>query len=141
MENNDIKIGFQLKNIELIEVRINAPENLENKVSTFQYTINLEHRVIAEKKAFVLMVTIKIHGENLEKELGFLKVAFSFFIDNFEDFVPTGMDEIKLPDEILTTFNSIAISTARGILFSQFRGTHLHNAVLPVIDPKSFRRE
>jgi len=34
--------------------------------------------------------------------------------------------------------NSIALSTTRGLLFAQFRGTPLHNTILPLIDPADF---
>jgi hypothetical protein len=48
------------------------------------------------------------------------------------------VNEVKLPSDIIIAMNSISISTIRGIMFSTFKGTYLHNAFLPVIDPKSF---
>jgi uncharacterized protein YbbC (DUF1343 family) len=35
--------------------------------------------------------------------------------------------------------NSISLSTTRGAMFSTFKGTFLHGAVLPIIDPKQFQ--
>ena len=52
----------------------------------------------------------------------------------------TGMPQ-ELPTDIIVTINSISISTIRGIMFSTFKGTYLHNAFLPIIDPKSFNSE
>ena len=35
--------------------------------------------------------------------------------------------------------NSISLSTLRGAMFNHFKGTFLHEAILPVIDPGSFK--
>lgn len=40
----------------------------------------------------------------------------------------------KLPKKAFDTLNDIAISTVRGLMFSSFRGTFLHNAILPIVD-------
>jgi hypothetical protein len=44
-----------------------------------------------------------------------------------------------LPSGIIDLLNSVSVSTVRGMMFSAFKGTFLHNAVLPVIDPKTFK--
>lgn len=51
---------------------------------------------------------------------------------------PQTVMQVSFPDNILVTFNSISISTMRGLMFAQFKGTFLHNAILPIIDPGSF---
>jgi hypothetical protein len=35
--------------------------------------------------------------------------------------------------------NRISISTTRGAMFSTFKGTFLHAAILPIVDPKNFK--
>lgn len=68
-----------------------------------------------------------------------IKVAFTFGIDNFADF--KSGDDVDFPDQFLVSMVSISISTLRGIMYSQFRGTFLNNTILPIIDPKSFVKE
>lgn len=68
--------------------------------------------------------------------LGSIKVGVIFEIANFDDYIDEMNKKLTLPDVIFLTFNSIGISTTRGVMFSQFKGTFLHNAFLPVIDPK-----
>ncbi len=46
--------------------------------------------------------------------------------------------ELKPLSVIIIAMNSISISTLRGIMFSTLKGAYLRNAILPVIDPKSF---
>jgi hypothetical protein len=65
-------------------------------------------------------------------------VSFIFEIPDLKEYVDPKNNIPKLPEEFLTTINSISISTVRGVMFSQFKGTFLHNAILPVVDPKSF---
>ena len=62
-----------------------------------------------------------------------------FEFENLASFVVD--KEVKLPSDIIIAINSISISTIRGIMFSTFKGTYLHNAFLPVIDPKAFNIE
>jgi hypothetical protein len=47
---------------------------------------------------------------------------------------------MAIPDPIVETLNILTIGTARGIMFSEFKGTWLHSNFLPVIDPKSFKQ-
>jgi hypothetical protein len=43
-----------------------------------------------------------------------------------------------LPRVELLEINSISMDTLRGIMFSKFMGTYLHNAILPIIDSEQF---
>ena len=54
--------------------------------------------------------------------------------------VATGLT-FELPDGLADILNSVALSTARGIMFSEFKGTLLHHAFLPIVDVKSLNRE
>ena len=53
--------------------------------------------------------------------LGSLKASCVFEIENINEFVGEGSGEIKMPTDMLTTLNSISLSTVRGIMFSQFK--------------------
>lgn len=138
----EIKIEFQVKGIEIIEFQLSPPSNPKQVIKTFNYKINIEHKIIEEKKWFVNQVYIEIYGDSEEEViLGKLKTAMSFEVNNFSDFVDKESKAINIPENIIITFNSVAISTTRGIMFSQFRGTHLHNAILPIVDPNSFKKQ
>ena len=47
----------------------------------------------------------------------------------------------KLTEELKDVLNSISISTTRGVMFSTFKGTYLHNALLPVVDARQMVNE
>lgn len=135
MENNKA-ISFQIKGIELLDVQINHSEEPLKTQITFQFDISLEHRINANDKLIILICSINVNDEENSAKLGFLRASCIFEVNNIADFMVN--KQINFPDTILNTLNSITISTVRGIMFSQFKGTFLHNAHLPVINPQSF---
>jgi hypothetical protein len=59
---------------------------------------------------------------------------------NFVDVIKISTDgKLDIPQALIEVLNSISISTTRGVMFSTFKGTFLHNAVLPIIDPRQFQ--
>jgi hypothetical protein len=133
------EINFQLAGIEILEVNLKHPEvalpvprkyNFETKIKT---SLNL-----AQKQFHVIPDVEVIYDEDKSTHAS-IKVNFTFEIDNFTDFIAgEGFD---FPDQFIVTMVSISISTLRGIMYSQFRGTFLNNTILPIIDPKSFLKK
>ena len=76
-------------------------------------------------------------NEQIDLKPGSLTANCIFEVENMNDFMDTKTRNINLPEEFVITLNSITISTARGIMFNQFKGTFLHNAILPIIKPES----
>jgi hypothetical protein len=133
------EIKFQLAGIEIMEVSLKHPEealpvprlyNFETKIKT---TINL-----AQKRFNVIPNVDVIYDEDKSVHAT-VKVNFAFEIENFADF--KSGEGFDFPDQFIVTMVSISISTLRGIMYSQFRGTFLNNTILPIIDPKSFVKE
>jgi hypothetical protein len=104
--------------------------NFETKIKT---SLN-----IAQKQFNVIPDVEVIYDENKSKH-SLIKVNFTFEIDNFTDFIAG--ESFDFPDQFIVTMVSISISTLRGIMYSQFRGTFLNNTILPIIDPKSFLKK
>jgi hypothetical protein len=63
-----------------------------------------------------------------------------FDIFNFDGVKIESEDAISLPDDMLDLLNTVTIGTARGVLYSELRGTYLDHAILPVLDPRAFQR-
>ncbi|MFN8258142.1 MAG: hypothetical protein U0W24_20805 [Bacteroidales bacterium] len=131
-------IEFQLKAIELIDVNLKHPAIPFNQPTLFHFNINIEHKINPDNNLVIVIAFINILHEDKETNLGSLKSSCIFEIVNFNEFYNKETNQVSFPDNILVTLNSITISTVRGIMFSQFKGTFLHNAILPIIDPKSF---
>jgi hypothetical protein len=129
-------ISFTLKNIELIQSNITPIDYILSPDVIFKFTINIEHLVNIKDNIIAIKPNIEIFTEENETILGTLTASLVFEFDNLSAFVIE--NEIKLPLDIIIAINSLSISTVRGIMFSTFKGTYLHNAFLPVIDPKAF---
>jgi hypothetical protein len=102
----------------------------------FKFNINIEHLVNINENYIAVKPNVEIFTEENDFVLGKLSSSLIFEFENLNSYVV--VNEVKLPSDIIIAMNSISISTIRGIMFSTFKGTYLHNAFLPVIDPKSF---
>jgi len=134
----DISVNFQIKGVELMESCINPSINPVAPEMVFNFDINLEHRINPENDILIVVCSISVFDEKREDQLGKLKAGCIYLIKDLKRFVNAETKALELPEAIATTLNSVSISTTRGLMFSMFRGTYLHNAVLPVVDPTSF---
>ena len=131
-------ITFRLKNIELSQTSLSVVTESITNDTIFKFNINIEHLVNLNENVIAIkpIVEIFIEENNNKTILGGLSASLVFEFENLPSFVID--NEVKLPTDIIIAINSISISTIRGIMFSTFKGTYLHNAFLPIIDPKSF---
>ncbi len=134
------EIAFKLKNIEILETQLRSPVSNQPKPSVYNFNITIEHRYNINLKAIIVVVNIQVLDDNKENTLGSVKTGCVFTLAEFDTFLNNEKTEVNLPEDLIILFNSVSISTSRGIMFAYFRGTHLHNAVLPVIDPKTFKK-
>lgn len=134
-----VNIDFKIKSIELLSSCINVPQKQLSDAPVFYYDINLEHKLSKKNKIVIVLCSISIYSEKKEELLGQLKLSCIFQVINLDEFISKDTNQLKLPDDFITTLNSISISTSRGILFSSFRGTILHNAILPLVNPNELK--
>jgi hypothetical protein len=137
-KNPETSVNFQIKAVELIESCINPPVNPLAAETVFNFDLNLEHRVNPEDDVLIVVCSVAVFNENREEQLGKLKSGCVYIIKNLKQFLNSETKALELPEPLATALNSVSISTTRGLMFSMFRGTFLHNAVLPVVDPTSF---
>lgn len=132
-------ISFRLKNIEFSQSSLSAIDYAIGIDTIFKFNINIEHLVNINENCIAIKPNVEIFTEDNAFILGKLSSSLIFEFENLASFVVD--KEVKLPSDIIIAINSISISTIRGIMFSTFKGTYLHNAFLPVIDPKAFNIE
>jgi len=131
-------IKFQIKGIDIQDIKLNYPKQPLSDQTTFHISIGLEQKFNPENKLVIVITTVDVMNEDKETRLASLQASCIFEVENFEDFLIKGTQQVLFPETMLVTFNSISISTVRGIMFSQFKGTFLHNAILPIVDPTKF---
>jgi hypothetical protein len=129
-------ISFRLKNIEFLESSIIGIDYTISTNTIFKFNINIEHLVNIDENWIAIKPNVEIFTEESNIILGKISSSLIFEFENLANYIVE--KEVKLPSDIIIAMNSISISTIRGIMFSTFKGTYLHNAFLPVIDPKAF---
>jgi hypothetical protein len=140
IENNDFNVELRIKAIELLNSSLQLPVGQNMAVTNFNFNINIESRADATNKHIFVIVHVGIKTDDQSNILGTLSVSCIFEIVNFEEVIKTEPDgKLNIPQSFIDTLNSISISTARGVMFTTFKGTFLHNAILPVIEQKQFQ--
>ena len=137
-KNNQIQ--FQFKNIEILDLNLIFPGSLINQLETFHFKIQLHHRINEINKLLFVDTTVDIFHNDETTKLGAIKVTCVFHIKNILDFKPTEEKQFDLPEDFLLKINSITLSTVRGVMYSELKGTFLHNAILPLLNPSKFER-
>lgn len=95
---------------------------------------------------FTVNVRIKDAYKTIKrkKKSGFqvasMDVQYDFEINDLHRFINND-GSVTLPDILIITINSIALSTTRGIWFEKSSSTYLGGRVLHIIDPKSFKQD
>ena len=133
-----VNVNFQLKGIELLEIKLINPQIPLKQERIYNFNINIEQRISKEEKLVVVITSIEaVHEEDKQCHAS-IKTSCVFSLENMQDFVEAGSGQINLPQQFVVTLNSIAISTTRGVMFSNFSGTFMHSVFLPIVNPSSF---
>jgi len=134
-KNDNINIEIQFRSIEILDVNI-ALQTIHN-TNIFTFDISTEIQLNKDNKFIIVIIGIKISNESKEVEFGGLKVSNVFYIGNYEQVVTEDKHgRVSLPESFTVMVNSISLSTTRGVMWNTFKGTMLHNAILPILDPK-----
>jgi hypothetical protein len=132
--------SFQLKGIELLKGSLNLPPATAEAQTNFNFGINIEAKANQGLKLVFIVVHVDISESPQQILLGSLSVSCIYEVQNYEQVVTHELDgKIKVNNQLLGLLNSISISTTRGVMFAMFKGTYLHNAFLPVVDPTQFK--
>jgi hypothetical protein len=136
-QKND-KIKFQIGGIELLESSIiNSNKSIDEK--NINFNINLEQKIDNDKKIVFVIADVSFNEKDEDKELGTIKTCCLFKIKSDDDLIDPKTKKFNLPDNIIMTLSTITLSTTRGIMFAQFKGTFLHHVILPLIDPATIK--
>jgi hypothetical protein len=130
------QVSLKIAGIELIEYSIKQPFEVLPEQFESRYNVNIEHKVDKQSNRIICIMTFEVIAEESSLNLANAKIGCIFDIVDMNQFIEN--DAIHIPDQLIVTLNSISLSTCRGVMFGLFRGTYLHNTILPIIDPKSF---
>ena len=134
-------VTYKISAIETLDLEMKHPKQQNIDFNTFHFDLKLQHRINAEKKLVFVITNITIMDKEKSNQVGYLETSCIFEVENFNDYLSSDNDNnAKFPDTFINEINSMAISTTRGIMFSEFKGTFLHKAVLPVFQTEQLQR-
>lgn len=139
MDKNVKELSFKLKiqAIEIIEFNLSHCDNSLMPLDSFKFNINLNQSYFPSEKLVFVLTNVDVLHSNNETKLGSIKINCIFKIEELAEYYNSKTKKVNLPEAIVGTLNSVSLSTCRGVMASQFKGTILHNAVLPLMDPKN----
>lgn len=130
-----VNVNFQIKGIELLDLNLKHPQIPLKAERKYNYNINVEQRINNEEKLVFVITNVDMVNEEDQHLHASIRTSCIFYIENFQDFIVENSNEVKLPEQFVVTLNSISLSTTRGIMFSSFKGTFMHDSLLPIVTP------
>lgn len=134
------KVNMKFKGIELIEKVVVYPQAIaslppsEEIDYTFTYLVDVKLDALQKMAVTITDITIDF-AKDTSIKLAKFKTFCAFEFPEFEEvFIKTNDDKYEVPVDIEILLKSTGLSTTRGIIFAEVRGTYLHNAILPLID-------
>jgi hypothetical protein len=133
-----IDFNYSLEDIEISNLELKNEDKIESEEDTnYSFGINIVQGVNVDESLIRVSCTFIISNENIE--YGTITTTCTFHVENIDKLVDVDK-KIGLPDEYADILNGICISTSRGVSFSQFKGTFLHDAIIPIVDVKTLNR-
>lgn len=142
IDTENKKVEFAIIAAELMNVSLLRPNVIVEPQVTFTFDIRLDNKVDFTTKNIIVTVDITIFEvvKDTNVERGSISVGCMYNIKNFDEIVTLDNNKkVDMPSIVGEVLNSISLSTTRGVMLSQFRGTYLHNAILPVVNPRDFK--
>jgi len=133
------KYKLQIKNVEILDLLIEHP--IKPIESIYNYDINIQHKANTKDQILAAILTVHVFSEDKKNRLGKITTSCIFEIKDLQNIIKVPNEKVDFPKDLIEIINSLTISTTRGVMFSQFKGTFLHNAILPLIDPSAFKRD
>ena len=125
-------VNIKLHGIEIFEKALLRTSVKDNEIFTFEVSAQAFND--PAKELVVIFTRVVISKQDGVEKIGTITVGVGFHVEGFSTvFKKNEMGELVIPPDLEMQLRSIAISTTRGVMFSEFRGTQLHKAFLPVI--------
>ncbi|MFN0202376.1 MAG: hypothetical protein ACKVTZ_12695 [Bacteroidia bacterium] len=130
---------FQIRSIELLEFALIPPAPGAPATTNFYFDFNIQHQIDPENKVVAVFSHVIVKAEDQTSNLARLGTLCVYEIKDFEKIVIKQGTTLTLPEEWQEELYVTSVDTTRGIMFSQFKGTPLHYAFFPVIDPRDLQ--
>lgn len=125
---------YKLINIDLISFALLPKPDHPFSKADVEFNIRQESQVDKGKELVTVFTLIYFRQSGNEEFMACIEVACVFEVKHLKKLIKK--DEVAegsyISNELDRYMNRIAIATARGILYSQLKGTYLHEYIMPL---------
>jgi hypothetical protein len=136
-------INITLQRIDLVSKSIEVPP--ANLISPDEISFNfvVDIKLGAPEKLAVVVTDISILWPKEDnKRLAFFKTVCVFHFPGFDEIFTAIEDgRYEIPFDIEVMLKTTGLSTTRGMIYSDIKGTYLHGALLPLVDINKIIRD
>jgi hypothetical protein len=131
--NNQKTAALNIVNIEIIGQEMSFTPEFK-PVKIYDFGLEIESKYDESNKLVIVKLIVEIRAEGYR--CASQTAQYWFNVEAYQDTIKRNAEgHFQIPRELQVKMNDIVINTARGLLYAEFKGTLLHDAILPVIDP------
>ncbi|MET0636831.1 MAG: hypothetical protein ABWZ25_12450 [Chitinophagaceae bacterium] len=129
---NSKEYKIQIDGIDIVEKSLVRTQLSSDDL--FLFSVKAQCVVEHQREIVVTLIEVEVTKAGALSVLANVLVAIGFKVTPFQNVFDDqpGLTE-ELDIKLQNTLKDISISTVRGIMASEYRGTALHNAILPII--------
>lgn len=132
-------IVFDPQQINLFDIKVDSHIQITHELDTSTcemmvgFGTTIEQNINADRLRVLLTVNLK--REDDVNDLADFNFEFYFNVQNLKDFFIKLEEEDVLSSQMAIPLTSIALSTARGIIFEKLHDTNWKKVIIPVVSP------
>jgi len=132
-------IVFDPQQINLFDIKVDSHIQITHELDTsicemmVAFVTSIEQNINAERLRVLLTVNLK--REDNVNDLADFNFEFYFNVQNLKNFFIKHEEEDVLSSQMAIPLTSIALSTARGIIFEKLHDTNWKKVIIPVVSP------
>lgn len=127
---NNLEDLVKIIDIEILSSSFDATL-VKIEIKFFAFNIDTEIQFNAENKCIEAIINTEIYSEDGKTLFGSLKTEITFDVEDYLMTVPKDKKQQPIDNTFFEMLSKIALSTTRGVMWHHFKGTFLHNAILP----------
>ncbi|NTV05770.1 MAG: hypothetical protein HGA59_04585 [Chlorobiaceae bacterium] len=129
-----VQIGIQYSGFRFKSFSFNEPVGI-GKNETFNFDTSMAIKTANDRIIIGIMILVNRKSDGVTYAKA--ETESLFLVKGLEQAV-SKVGNVNIPEDLLFTIISLAISTSRGALMVKGAGTFLEKIPMPIIDPKSF---
>jgi hypothetical protein len=139
MSQKSFKIKFV--GAEFISKNLSQPPDeilKDQKPQDFNFDFLVDVKVDAPRNSALALTDLSISDKGKKNILSSYKTICVFELQDFDKlFIKVADNQYDMDVDLEIILKSTAISTTRGMIISELKGTYLHGAILPLVDMAS----